>query len=118
MTVLSIPVYPFIIFGVLAVAIITVAIIAARKAMNELNDIRQNGICVDSVVCSCEEYTRDHKTRYRTKVRFTGPNGETEERELDYVGGMPVGRKVRIQYIPGKYQRVVFISQQIGSENT
>jgi hypothetical protein len=50
-------------------------------------------------------------------VRFTGPNGETEERELDYVGEMPVGRKVRIQYIPGKYQRVVFISQQIGSEN-
>ena len=118
MTILSVPVYPFVIFGVLAVAIITVAIIAARKAINELKDIRQNGICVDSVVCSCEEYTHDHRTCYRNKVRFTGPNGEIEERELEYVGEMPVGRKVRIQYIPGKYKRVVFISQQIGSENT
>lgn len=103
---------PIIAFAVLAVVIIIVAIIACKAAVRKNAEIQQNGICVDSVVVSNERY----KDYYRTIVRFTGDDSQEHECALSYRGGMPVGRKVKIQYIPGKYDNVLFVSQEIGTE--
>lgn len=103
---------PIIAFAVLAAVIIIVAIIAYKAAVRQNAEIQQNGICVDSVVVSNERY----KDYYRTVVRFTGDDNQEHDCVLSYRGGMPVGRKVKIQYIPGKYDNVLFVSQEIGTE--
>ena len=103
---------PMIAFAVFAVVIIIVAIIACKAAMRKNAEIQQNGIGVDSVVVSNERY----KDYYRTVVRFTGDDGQEHDCVLSYRGGMPIGRKVKIQYIPGKYDNVLFVSQEIDTE--
>ncbi len=104
---------PVIIVSILAVIIVTVAIIAYKAAMRQNAEIQQNGICVDSVVVS---NTRKDDY-YRTVVRFTGDDGQEHDCALSYRGGMPIGRKVRIQYIPGKYNNVLFVSQEVESDS-
>lgn len=93
-----------------AVFFIAIVAIAVKKEKN----IYANGIETDSVVVRVEHYfNRDHDSRYRCYVRYIGDDFLDHEGLLNVRTDLPVGRKVRIKYLSGKYDSVVFISQEI-----
>lgn len=104
---------PLIILGIVAILIPTVSLIIVAATSRRNKEIDTNGICVDSVVVLNERKDK----YYRTVIRFTGDDGQEHDCALQYRGGLPVGRKIKAQYIPGCYDEVVFVSQEIGSEN-
>ena len=83
------------------------------SAVKKERKIHENGIEVDSVVVRNESRLRDGSRRYTSFVKFMGDDGTEHECSLNYSGHMPIGRKVRIKYLPGKYDYVVFVSQEL-----
>lgn len=87
------------------------------KAVKKEQNIHENGIETDGIVVDCKSYLANGKTvsvtRHTTIVEFTGNDGKRHQCKLNYSGKMPVGRKMRIKYLPGKYDYIVFVSQEI-----
>lgn len=104
-----------IITAILIIAVfLTIVIIAVHTASKREQAIYANGIEVDSVVVRCDaSLNQDHDTRYRYYVKYKGNDGSEHEGLLNVRTTMPVGRKVRIRYIPGSYDEVVFVSQEL-----
>lgn len=90
--------------------IITAVMIAGEKEKN----IYENGLEVESIVVRCEHYfTSDHDSRYHCYVKYEGNDGLYHEGLLNVRTDLPVGRKIRIRYLPEKYNEVVFVSQKL-----
>ena len=96
---------------VIFLTIVTTAVkIASKKEQN----IYTTGIEVESVVAKCEHYfDRDHDSRYRCYVKYVGNDNLEHEGLLNVRTNLPIGRTVRVKYLPGKYEEVVFVSQEI-----
>jgi hypothetical protein len=118
MALLSVPIVPFIIMGIMVAGILIVSPIAFVMSKRRYENIQQNGICVDAVVVANESRTKSSDIRYNTTVvRFVGNDGLYHDCDLWYSSSLPIGRRLKIQYIPGQYNKVLFVSQEIGSEN-
>jgi len=101
----------FIVFFVLvAIIIITIIVIAVKKE----KEIYKNGIETDSYVVKVDQRKdHDHITRYHCYVKYLGDDNMEHEALLNASLDAPIGRKVKIKFLSGKYDYVVFISQEI-----
>lgn len=104
-----------IIIGILIIAaFIGIVTTATKIASRKESAINTSGIETDSVVVKCDHYfNRDQDSRYRCYVQYLGNDGVEHEGLLNIQTNLPVGRKVRIRYIPRQYDSVVFISQEL-----
>ena len=91
-----------------AVVIVIAGITVLVKAMRTSGKIYMEGVEADSVVVRTEP---SGKGRCSSYVEYVGDDGAKHESLLNV--DLPVGRKVRIKYIPGKFDEVVFISQEL-----
>lgn len=96
-----------VVFGALAAVLITAAV-------KRENNMRTNGIETDSVVVDGEMYyDSDNRSRYNCYVKFVGDDNEEHIARLNVASDLPIDRKVRIKYLPGKYDYVAFVSQEL-----
>lgn len=96
------------------IVFLAIVITAIKIATKKEQNIYNIGIEVDSVVSKCEHYfNRDHDSRYRCYVEYIGNDNLEHEGLLNLRTNLPIGRKVRVKYLPGKYEEVVFVSQDI-----
>lgn len=108
------PTVSIILLVVFAILIIVVIAIAINVAMKKEKQIYQEGTEVDSVVTRSESYfDSKHNVRYRSFVKYVDDNNLEHEAILNVRTDLPIGRKVRIRFLPGKYDQVVFVSQEI-----
>lgn len=103
----------FIIFAVFIIVFISIIVIAINVALKKEKQIYQEGIEVDSVVNKVEHYYYDHDLRYRCYVKYIGDDNLEHNALLNVRSNLPIGRKVRIKFLPGKYDEAVFVSQEI-----
>lgn len=96
----------FIVFFALAFTLI-------HFATKRENEVYSDGIEVDSIVSRSGHYIKFGETKYRTFIKYMGDDGIEHEGRLNAATDLPVGRKVRIRYLPGKYDEVVFVSQEL-----
>lgn len=98
--------------------------ILIRYATKKEKQIYEEGIEVDSVVSRIESRMRSHHGTghtyhcyvthtYYCYVTFTGNDGNEHEALLNLRSNLPIGRKVKIKYLPPKYDQAVFISQEL-----
>lgn len=96
------------------IVFLTIVITAIKIAIKKEKNIYMNGIEVDSEVVKCEHYfDGNHDSRYRCYVKYVGNDGLDYEGLLNVQTTLPIGRKVRVKYLPEKYNEVVFVSQEI-----
>ena len=55
----------------------------------------------------------ENTTIYRCYVKYFGDDNLEHEATLNANLNAPIGRKIRIKYMPGKYDYVVFVSQEL-----
>ena len=90
--------------------------ILIRYATKKEKQIYEKGIEVDSVVSRIESRMRSHHSTghtYHCYVKFTGNDGNEHEALLNLCSNLPIGRKVKIKYLPPKYDQAVFVSQEL-----
>lgn len=98
------------IFGIVAIMFIFIIVIAIKKE----KQIYQNGIETNGVVDKVEQYyDRNHNSRYRCYIKYIGDDNLEHLGLLNVRTNLPYGRKVKIKYVSGKYNEVVFVSQEI-----
>ncbi len=98
------------------IAFLVLAGILIRIAYKKEKGIYENGIEVDSVVSRVDyrlNGNRGSGRYYYCYVTFTGNDGLEHEALLNVASNLPIGRKVRIKYLPPKYDQAVFISQEL-----
>ncbi len=96
------------------IAFLAIVVTVIKIAIKKEKDIYSYGIEVDSVVVNCEQYfDGDHALRHHCYVKYVGDDGIEHKGLLNARTTLPVGRKIRVKYIPGKYDEVVFVSQEI-----
>lgn len=96
------------------IAFLAIVVVAIKIAIKKEKDVYSYGIEVDSVVVNCERYfSEDNTSRHHCYVKYVGDDGIEHKGLLNTRTTLPVGRKVRVRYIPGKYDEVVFVSQEI-----
>ena len=104
-------IYLFLIVGF--VSLVAVLIKAATKREQA---IYEDGLEVESEVVRVDtklsDGTASHRRHY-CYVQYMGKDGQYHEGLLNLCSDLPVGRKVRIRYLPGRYDEVVFVSQEI-----
>lgn len=93
-------------FSIIAVAI-TLAAKSEKKIYNEGTEIE--GI----VVRNTHHFSNDFHSRYTCYVRYIGDDGSAHDGALNILADLPIGRKVVIRYLPGKYDTIVFVSQSL-----
>ena len=99
-----------ILWFLIAIVFAAIVIVAIKKE----KAVYANGIEAESVVVKVDHYfNSDHKSRYRCYVRYVGDDFKEHEGLLNVRTDLPLGRKVIIKYLPGKYDSVVFVSQEI-----
>ena len=89
-------------------------------ASNNEKKILKEGIKVDSTVCRVIEDwdPNDHRRYYRSFVKYIGNDNLEHEALISARCNLPYGRKVKIKYLPPKYDYAIFISQELeGSDN-
>lgn len=99
-----------------AVSFLILAGILIKYALKKEKAIYQNGIETDSVVSRVDYRltgNRGSGRHYYCYVTFTGDDGLEHEALLNLASNLPIGRKVRIKYLPPKYDQAVFISQEL-----
>lgn len=95
----------------IAVALIAVPliVISIRREKRLIAD----GIEVDAVVIRVKSRREDGHTRYYPTIRYTSVDGITHEASINVRTNFPVGRRLRVKYLPPKYDYVAFVSQEI-----
>lgn len=73
------------------------------------------GIEIDSIVCRVEEKwdIDSHKRYYNAYVKYIGDDNLEHEALLNVRNNFPYGRKVKIKYLPTKYDYAIFLSQEL-----
>ena len=105
---------PYLIMAVVVAAFAIVFFTILRIAIKREQAIYNDGLQADSIVSRHERYSNgDGKIRFRCYVKYTGNDGREHEGLLNVRSDLPIGRKVKIMYIPGNYDEVVFVSQEL-----
>ena len=84
-----------------------------HQAKKKEDEIYTQGIEAQAVVSSNEMYYRNGNRRCNCFVEFTGDDGMRHKGRLNLSTDLPIGRRVRIRYLPGKYENVVFMAQEL-----
>ena len=105
----AIPVFMFV-FVISFLALLFWLIHQAKKKEDE---IYTQGIEAQAVVSSNEMYYRNGNRRYNCFVEFTGDDDMRHKGHLNVSTDLPIGRRVRIRYLSGKYENVVFVAQEL-----
>jgi hypothetical protein len=90
--------------------------ILIKYAIKKEKQIYEEGIETDSVVSRTESRMKSHHGSgriYHCYVTFIGNDGKEHEALLNLRSDLPIGREVRIKYLPNKYDEAVFISQEL-----
>ena len=105
---------PFIIIACMAVFLIIVKILI-KTAVDAENKIREEGLFEDAVVHHVDSKLSDNPSghSYNAYVSYIGNDGLEHIGLLNVRSNFPTGRRMKIQYLPGKYDSVVFISQEL-----
>ena len=104
-----------IISSVVFVAFIIFAILIYYSYKME-NNILQNGIETDAVVTKVTavyDSDRIDKRRYTAYAKFIGDDTNEHEAVLSASINFPYGKKLRVKYLPGKYDYCVVVSQEV-----
>lgn len=103
-----------IIFIFIFIFLILIACLIGINLKKE-KEINENGIESDSTVCKIEIRYKHNIQRfhYSPYVKYIGDDGNEHEARLNVSSNFPYGKKIRIKYLPGKYDYVIFVSQQI-----
>ena len=99
---------------VIGIPLAIVMIVLTRKALRLERDLQENGIVADAVVVRCESRRSDGRIRYSPYVRYVA-GGKEHEAAINVACNFPIGRKVKIQYIPSKWNYVAFVSQDLST---
>lgn len=77
--------------------------------------IYNEGIEANSVVSKIERNydTNNHRYYYLAYVKYIGDDNIEHEALLNVKTNFPYGRKIKIKYLPPKYDYVVFVSQEL-----
>lgn len=86
--------------------------ILVRRALRQEKELQENGIVADAVVVRCESRLDDGRRRYSPYVRYVA-GGEEHEAALNLRSNLPIGRKLKIKYVPGKWDYVALVSQEL-----
>lgn len=102
----------------LCVAIVAVfagiLIVAVTFASKIEKRVYAEGVEVEGVVVrNVYHFSADHASRYTCYVRYRGNDGNDHEGALNISTDLPIGRKVKVKYLPEKYENVVFVSQVV-----
>lgn len=100
--------------AILAIGIPLAIVIAVllRSAILRERELQNHGILADAVVVRCESRRSDGHTRYTPYVRYY-VDGQEHEAVVNVSSNFPVGRKMKIKYIPEKWDYVAFVSQEL-----
>lgn len=79
--------------------------------------IYNNGIETDSIVVKIQSKGSGTEKRYHSFVEYFDENGEKHEGCLNVRSDFPIGREIRIKYVPGNFENVVFVSQNLDTPN-
>lgn len=90
---------------------IAMAVLIRRALLHE-KEIQEDGLVADAIVVRCESTLSDGRRRYSPYVRYVA-GGEEHEAALNLRSNLPIGRKLKIKYVPGKWDYVVFVSQEL-----
>lgn len=97
-----------------AAAIVGGVVFAVRAAARREKEIYENGYEVDAVVFKVEtSYDHDsHRRSYYPYVKYIGDDGHEHEARVNVCTNFPYGRRMRVKYLPSRYDYVVFVSQE------
>lgn len=101
---------------IIAVMFFCLVSVLVKTALKNEKNIYQNGIETDSVVSRVDyrlNGNRGSGRHYYCYVTFTGNDGLEHEALLNLSSNLPIGRKVKIKYLPPQYDKAVFVSQEL-----
>lgn len=93
-------------FVIILVILLVIATNRDKKIMNE-------GIEAHSIVCRVEKKWKDGRSYYNAYVKYIGDDNLEHEALLSAKINFPYGRKIKIKYLPPKYDYAVFLSQEL-----
>lgn len=90
------------------------SILVIRMAIKKEQNIYENGLEVWGEVSRCE-HSLDHDldSRYHSYIKYIGNDALEHEGLLNVRTNLPIGRKIKVKYIPQKYEEVVFVCQEL-----
>ena len=103
---------PWIFVSFAAIFLLAISV-AVKIAYNKQLNIYDNGIQTCATVSRVEIHRRDSIDASTSYVTYTAIDGQTHESPLNVSGEFPIGRKMVISYLPGHYDLVTFVSQEI-----
>lgn len=108
---------PLILMAALAGLILGISIPLIIKAVRQTKRLQEEGYEVDAIVIASESQLADTASgrRHANTVRYKALDGKEYEAHLSYAGAMPVGRKLRIKYLPEDTGYVLFVSQNLNT---
>lgn len=104
-------------YGILiTIVVVIVVVVIVAVVLSKEKKIEKYGIEADAVVTKV--YARRNSDRlagfdYFPYVGYIGDDNQKHEARLNCNFNPPIGRKMRVKYLPGKYDYVIFISQEI-----
>lgn len=106
--------YPYMVFlCCLAVGILIVGIYGISRALSRDKQIREDGLYAIGVVVRCETKKHNGTTRHTPYISYIGNDCQEHICTLSCSCNMPIGRRVKIQYLPGQYDYALFIEQDL-----
>ena len=109
---------PSLIFmAVIAGIILAISIPLIIKAVRQTKRLQKEGYEVDAIVIASESRMDDTASgrRHANTVRYRAWDGKEYEAHLSYAGQMPIGRKLRIKYLPEDTGYALFVSQDLNT---
>lgn len=97
---------------VIGIPLAVVMAVLIRKALLRERELQEDGLVADAVVVRCESHLSDGHRRYSPYVKYVA-GGEEHEAALNLRSNLPIGRKLKIKYVPGKWDYVAFVSQEL-----
>lgn len=102
---------------ILLIVLVFISIICTviYMAIKHEKKIYNEGIEANSVVSKIERNydTNNHRYYYLAYVKYIGDDNIEHEALLNVKTNFPYGRKIKIKYLPPKYDYAVFVSQEL-----
>lgn len=86
-----------------------------RIAAGKEKAIYENGLEVDAVISHIESSWHDGHKYFNAYATYMDENGTAHEAALNIRTEFPIGRKLRIKYMPDNYGYAVFVSQELNN---
>ena len=97
----------------IVIIFISAAMILTKNSIKKERLIYSRGIEADGIVDKVESKKHGSHSTYKCFVKYFDEENVEHEGILNVRVDLPVGRKVRVRYLPGNYENIVFVSQEI-----